>query len=302
MLWFRNLLIYRLAPDHALTHQAINDELAKRPFVPCGSMDMGSCGWVAPMRHAPELMAFEQQGAILIALKVEEKILPAGAIKDELDALVAKIEEAENRKVGRKEQRELKERIVEELMPRALTRSKIHRALIDLGTQLVIVDAASAPKAEFLLSTLRETLGSLPTRLIDTEISPTSAMTDWLTSETPDAFSLGQDAELKVPGDEGSIARFKRQVLDCEEVRKHLDAGKLATKLGLAFGERLTFTLTEELQVKSLAMLDVLKDELKGMDAETQDALALSQLALLIGELRGFIPELFKALGGEVQR
>ncbi|WP_273428767.1 recombination-associated protein RdgC [Chitinibacter tainanensis] len=299
MLWFRNLQIYRLATEHALQADSIQQELAKRPFVPCASMDMESHGWVPPARHEPESYALARQEAVLVALKSEEKVLPAAVIKDELDYRVQQIEASENRKVGRKEQRELKDRIVEELTPRAFTRSRVQRALIDLEQGLVLVDAASAAKAEFLLSTLRETLGSLPTRLIDTEISPAAAMTDWLTTTPPDALSLGQDAELKAPGDEGSIARFKRQVMDCPEVRQHLDTGKIATRLSLAFGERLTFTLTEALEIKSLAMLDVLKDELKDMDAETQDALFESQFALLVGELRGFIPELLAALGGE---
>ncbi|QLG87843.1 recombination-associated protein RdgC [Chitinibacter bivalviorum] len=302
MLWFRNLQIYRLSADHALSPDSIATELAKRPFIPCGSMDMESCGWVAPARHEPAMMALERQNAVLVALKSEEKVLPAAVVKDELDYRVQQIEAAESRKVGRKEQREMKDRIIEELTPRAFTRSRVQRALLDLESGLVLVDAASAAKAEYLLSTLRETLGSLPTRLIDTEISPSAAMTEWLSNETPDAFALGQDAELKVPGDEGSIARFKRQVMDCDEVRQHLAVGKIVTRLSLAFGERLTFTLTDALEIKSLAMLDVLKDELKDMDAETQDALFESQFALLIGELRGFIPELLNALGGETER
>ncbi|WP_410499684.1 recombination-associated protein RdgC [Chitinibacter sp. S2-10] len=302
MLWFRNLQIYRLAADHALAAELINAELAKRPFVPCGSMDMDAHGWIAPAKFAADDFAFARQNAALVCLKSEEKVLPAAVIKDELDYRVEQIESAESRKCGRKEQRELKDRIVEELTPRAFTRSRVSRALIDLENGLVMVDAGSAANAEFLLSTLRETLGSLPTRLIDTEISPAAAMTDWLTNETPDAFSLGQYAELKAPGDDGAIARFKRQVMDCDEVRQHLSVGKIATQLSLAFGERLTFTLTEAMEIKSLAMLDVLADELKDMDAETQDDLFESQFALLIGELRGFIPVLLDALGGEVMR
>ncbi|WP_047396510.1 recombination-associated protein RdgC [Chitinibacter sp. ZOR0017] len=299
MLWFRNLQIYRLAADHALTADLIDAELAKRPFVPCGSMDMDSCGWIAPARFAQDSFAFARQNAVLVCLKSEEKVLPAAVIKDELDYRVEQIESAENRKCGRKEQRELKDRIVEELTPRAFTRSRVRRALLDLENGLVIVDSASAANAEFLLSTLRETLGSLPTRLVETEISPAVAMTDWLYGAIPDEFSLGQAAELKAPGDEGAIARFKRQVMDCKEVSEHLKVGKIVTGLSLAFGERLTFTLTESLEIKSLAMLDVLKDELKDMDAETQDDLFESQFALLIGELRGFIPALLDSLGGE---
>lgn len=299
MIWFRNLQVYRLAAGFPLVADDFQTALAKRPFVPCGSMDMDSSGWVPPVRHEADTFALARQGAILVSLKHEEKVLPAAVIKNELDNRVQQIEATEARKLGRKEQRELKDRIIEELTPRAFTRSRIQRALIDLETGLVIVDAPTAAKAEFLLSTLRETLGSLPTRLIDTEISPAAAMTDWVRNESPDGFSLGQSSFLKVPGDEGAKAKLDKQVLDSDEVHKHLDSGKIVSKLALCFGERLTFSLTEALEIKSMAMLDVLKDELKDMDAETQDALAESQIALLIGELRGFIPALLQSLGGE---
>lgn len=302
MLWFRNLQIYRLSADHGLIAEAINSALTKRPFVPCGSMDMESFGWIAPARHEPEVFALERQNAVLITLQAEHKLLPAAVIKTELDARVQQIEATESRKAGRKEQREIKDRIIEELTPRAFAKQSKSRALIDLENNLVIVDAASASKAEAILSNLRETLGSLPTRLIDTQISPSAAMTDWISNEVPDAFSLGQSSSMQVPGDEGAKAKLDRQVLDSDEVQKLIDSGKVVTKLALAFGERLTFTLTDALEIKSLAMLDVLKDELKDMDAETQDALFESQFALLIGELRGFIPALLDALGGEIER
>lgn len=299
MLWFRNLQIYRLADDHALTAEAINAALSKRPFTPCGSMDTESYGWIAPARHEPEALALARQNAVLVALKIETKILPAAAIKDELDKRVEQIETELQRKVGRKEQKELKDRIIDELLPRALSRTGVQRALIDLENNLVIVDAASGSKAEFLLSSLREALGSLPTRLIETETSPTAAMTLWLSEGTPDDFDLGQAATLKYPGEEGSTAKLDKQAMDCEEVRQHLAASKIVTRLALSHKDRLSFTLTGELGIKSLAMLDVLKDEVKDLDAATQDALFESQFALLIGELREFIPAVIEALGGE---
>ncbi|MBM5575809.1 recombination-associated protein RdgC [Deefgea sp. CFH1-16] len=103
MLWFRNLIFYRLSAEHTINAQALNDALLQRPFVACGAMDMESCGWVAPARHALEEFAFTRQDAVLIALKVESKILPAAAVKDELDIRVQHIEAEEKRKCGRKE-------------------------------------------------------------------------------------------------------------------------------------------------------------------------------------------------------
>ena len=136
MLWFRNLQIYRLNPDHALSADSIASELAKRPFVPCGSMDMESCGWVPPARHAPEEFALTRQDAVLVSLKTEEKVLPAAVIKDELDVRVQHIEAEENRKVGRKEQKELKDRITDELLPRAFFRELFRLSRWQQRTQI----------------------------------------------------------------------------------------------------------------------------------------------------------------------
>jgi recombination associated protein RdgC len=299
MKFFSNLSIYRINAAHGFTSESIEALLIKKPFVPCGSMDLEAIGWIPANESMPDSIIYEQQNSVLLALKVEKKIIPPKAVKKEVKAKVKLIESEENRKVGRIEINEIKERIIDEMKPRALTEESIINAVIDFNNNLIYVNQSAASKAEFFLSSLRETLGSLPTRLIDTEMTPTGAMTSWLGTEPPDGFTLGQVAELKVPGDEGSVARFKRQVLDCDEVRQHLSVGKIATLLALNFGERLSFLLTESTQVKSVTLLDVVKDELKDLDAEDRSALFNSQYALLIGELRAFIPALFAALGGE---
>lgn len=299
MLWFRNLQLYRLAADHALSADSINDCLAKRPWLPCGAMDLQSQGWIPPAPHAVEVFGYAQQGAVLVALKTEEKILPAIVVKQEAEYRIAQIEAEENRKVGRKEAKDLRDQITHELLPKAFTRSRVQRALVDLESGLVLVDAGAAAKAEQLLSALREALGSLPTRLIDTQTTPQTAMTLWLETADAGEFDLGQDAELRVPGDDGAIARVSRQPLDSDEIKRHLDAGKLVSRVALSWQDRIAFQLTEKLELKRVAMLDTLADAVKDLDAADQAALFDSGLVLMIGELRGLVPTLIEALGGE---
>ncbi|SMC23168.1 recombination associated protein RdgC [Andreprevotia lacus DSM 23236] len=300
MLWFRNLQIYRLSPDHALSAASIADALAKRPWLPCGTHDLFTQGWVPPTRFAPDLMAWERQDAVLVTLKTEEKILPGPVIKEEVDERIAKIEAEENRRVGRKEAKELKERVTDELIPKAFSRSRSQRAIIDLQAGLVLVESASAAKAEQLLSILRETLGSLPTRLVNTQTTPQTAMTLWLENPAEGVFDLGQDAELREPGDGGAVARLTRQALDTPEVLHHLETGKLVAKLALSWDDKLAFQLTEKLEIKRLTMLDVLQEQLKDADGHDQQALFEGSFALTIGELRQFVPVLIEALGGEM--
>ncbi|MDW5419081.1 recombination-associated protein RdgC [Iodobacter sp. CM08] len=300
MHWFRNMQLYRLSPEHALSGESIAECLAKKPFFPCGSNDLMSQGWIPPAPHVPDEFVFARQDMVLVCLKTDEKILPAVVVKQEAEERIRHIEKEEERKVGRKEAKDIRERVAEELRPRAFNRISTHRALIDLKLNLIMVDSAAAAKAENLLVSLRDALGSLPTRLIQTKITPQTAMTSWLENEVPAPFQLDADCELKFPGDDGAIARFVRQDLHSDEVKLHLATGKLVSKMGLAWKERISFQMTEKFEIKRLTMLDVLQDELKDADVDTQDAMFESSFALAAGELRSLIPELIEALGDEL--
>ncbi|XZG71461.1 recombination-associated protein RdgC [Chitinibacteraceae bacterium HSL-7] len=299
MLWFKNLQLYRLPADFALDAQTLEDALAKRPWLPCGATDLSSQGFVPPAAVAVDVYAYTLQNAVLIALKTEEKIVPSGAVKQQLEERIKQIEAAEHRKVGRKEAKELKERVVEEMLPRAFTRARVERALIDLDQHLVIVDNATAARAERVLSAIRDALGSLPARLIQTHTSPRVAMTNWVQAADAGEFDLGQDAELKMPGDDGAVVRLVRHALTAEEVQQHLSGGKEVTKLGLMYRDRVAFQLTEKMEIKRFSMLDQLADDMKNADAFDQAALFDSGLTLLVGEIRSLTPLLIAALDGE---
>ena len=55
--------------------------------------------------------------AQIVALKREDKVLPGAVVRDLLAEKVAAIEAAEARNVGRKEKLELKEQIIDDLLP-----------------------------------------------------------------------------------------------------------------------------------------------------------------------------------------
>ncbi len=87
--------------------------------------------------------------------------------------------------------------------------------------------------------------------------------------------------------------RYARNPLDIEEVQSHIDAGKLPTKLALTWDDRVSFVLTEGLQIKKVSFLDTVfegtKSDDSGFDAD---------VAIATGELRKLLPNLFDALGG----
>ncbi len=49
MLWFKNMMVYRLNRDIPLSADGMEKQLEAFTFSPCGSQDMSKTGWVSPM-------------------------------------------------------------------------------------------------------------------------------------------------------------------------------------------------------------------------------------------------------------
>ena len=296
-MWFRNLRIYRLR-DVNLTADQLEKALARQAFQGCGNTDMLSRGWIAP-RAAGDALVYSLKGQMLIALNVEQKLLPASVIKQFAQDRAAEIEEQQGYRPGRKEMREIRERVAEELLPRAFTRRRTTYAWIDPGGGWLVIDAANSAKADELLETLRKSVNDFSLALIKTKLSPISAMTGWLAgNQAPAGFTIDRDCELRAAGEEKATVRYVRHPLESDEIRGHIEAGKQVTRLALTWNDRISFVLHENLQVKRLAFLDILKEESE-QQAETADEMFDADFAIMAGELSRFLPDLVDALGGE---
>ena len=86
-MWFKNTTVYRL-PDGAPSKADLADALLDLPFAPCLGLDWFNEGFdsAAAFDDAP---VFEADGSLRLALKREEKVLPAGVIRSILDEQVA---------------------------------------------------------------------------------------------------------------------------------------------------------------------------------------------------------------------
>jgi len=296
----KSINLFRLSPDHGLTAESIAEALAKRPFTPCGPGDMMTMGFVAPAPHCPDLITYVNQGAVLIHLKTEEKIIPSAVVKNKAQYFIDMIENKVGRKVGKAERKKIEQDFIDTLKLTAFTKITVQRAIIDLQQGMVMIEASSTSKAEDMLSVMREALGVLNTKLVRTERDVSNSMTEWMEGETPDGLCMGNDCELKDP-EWGAAAKFSNQSMNAEEVGEAIYSGKFATKLALEWEGKISFQLTESLEIKRVKMMDILQDQLKGADVATQDAMFESLATLFIGELRQFIPALIDALGGEVE-
>lgn len=293
---FKNLLVFRIGPQWEPSFSALEEGLGRARFVPCGATQPQASGWVEPrgVEHAPLVESIG--GQWLLRLKVEQRVLPGSVVKRRVDELAAQAEQATGRQPGKKQKKELKEQATLELLPMAFTKQSGVNVWIDPDHRLLMLDTGSSARADGVITELVKAAEGLSVNPLHTAISPVAAMSDWLVSgEPPAAFSVDRECELKSADEMKSVVRYARHPLDIEEVRQHIAAGKQPTRLALTWQARVSFVLTEQMQLKKLDFLDVVFEGSQATKEESFDADA----AIVTGELRKLIPDLIDALGGE---
>ena len=295
-MWFKNLQLYRLPKNWADNTGKLEEQLSTLTLQPCSACDLQSIGWIAPRDGGPLVHSVNRQW--LLALGIEQKLLPASVVKQFANDKAKEIEENEGRRVGRKEMRDLREAMTIELLPRAFVRRRTTFGWIDPVNGWLAIDAASPAKAEEFLEHLRKSVDQLPAKLLQVTQSPSSAMTGWVAEgEAPSRFTLDQDLELRSA--EKATVRYVKHTLDGEEIRQHIADGKVVTRLAMTWGDRISFLLNENLQIKRLSFLDLLKEQADSQ-AENEDERFDIDFTLMTGEVAQLLNDLLEALGGEL--
>ncbi|AOE83882.1 recombination-associated protein RdgC [Pseudomonas sp. TCU-HL1] len=300
-MWFRNLLVYRLTQDLNIDAEALEAALATKPARPCASQELTTYGFVAPFgKGADAPLVHVSEGFFLVAARKEERILPGSVVRDALKEKVDEIEAEQMRKVYKKERDQLKDEIVQTFLPRAFIRKSATFAAIAPAQGLILVDASSPKRAEDLLSTLREAIGSLPVRPVSVKIAPTATLTEWVkTQQAATDFYVLDECELRDTDEDGGVVRCKRQDLTSDEIQLHLTSGKLVTQLSLAWQDKLSFILDDKLVIKRLRFEDLLQEKAEQDGGDDSLSQLDASFTLMMLTLVEFIPQLFEALGGE---
>lgn len=297
-MWFRNLQVFRLTPGWAHGPESLSAVLRKGLFHGCGSTERVARGWVPPRGNEGELV-FSVGHQQLIALGVEQKLLPASVLRQYAQTRLAEIGATQGYPPGRKQTREVIDQLEAELLPRAFVKCSLTCVWIDPVNRWLLVDAASSGRADEVMEQLKLCLDELPVTLIKTQLAPASAMTQWLAAGVaPGSFTIDRDCELRATVEERAAVRYVRHNLDSDEVRSHIAGGKTATRLALTWKDRISFVLTEQLQIKRLAFLDLLKEDAE-RQGENADDLFAANFTLMCGELAQLLGQLLEVLGGE---
>ena len=290
---FKNARIFQLPQDFTIESDTFSEQLEHDALKPCGPQDMASQGWISPFNRESDVYCWQSGSAQLIMFAIEEKILPAAVVNQELQEKVSSIQTDTGSKPGRKVQSDMKQEILFELLPQAFTKLKKMGAYIDNELNLLVVDSASQNPAENLVSQLRQTLGSFKAEAFGESSAMATVLTKWVTDgHAEGGFEFGSSIVLETLDEAKSVIRAKNVNYLTDEMKRHIENGYLVTQIGLIYDDRVEFTLTHDFAVKSIKFTDVVLDELEHEAIESEEQLLDSRFTLLSLELR----ELYKAL------
>lgn len=297
-MWFKNLQVYRLPAHWDVTADQLEGWLAGQAFSACSSLEMQSSGWVPPTGNGQ--LVYHSNRQFLLQLNTEKKLLPSSVVNQVAKARAAELAEQQGFPPGRKQMKELKEQVQDDLLPRAFSIVRSTRAWIDPVNGLLVIDAASPARAEEVLKLLLQAIPKFPLETWRTKLSPQSAMTSWLADDdAPAGFTIDQDTELRATGESKATVRFVRHTPEPDDLRRHISSGKQCTRLALTWSDKVSLVLTDNGTVKRVTPLDVLKED-ADVTAKNDEERLEGDFILMTGELAKLVYDLTEALGGQL--
>ena len=291
---FKNLFVYRLPPDWSWTATDLEARLGGHPLRPCGHFDMLTRGW-QPVTKGGGLLHTVGQHQML-SLGTNQKLLPGSIVRQVAEERAEAQAAEQGFPVGRKQMRDIKGQVADELRARAFTRRSTTRAWIDSRNGWFVIDAAGAPRAESVLETLVATLDSFVPSPLESGRPPHAFMTSWLTQgDAPFRFSIDDDLELQAANETKSSIRYVRHPLDGKDIRSHLASGKHPTRLGLTWNGRVSFVMTDKLSLKRIEFLEVSKEQTDVEEVDPAEQFDID-FALMAGELSALLADLAQIL------
>jgi len=323
-MFFKNIRLFSLTETFSYSQEELETQLSDELFTPCSKYEKSRVGWVSPLGDAAPQGIVEEGfdeaedqeddqeivadlvaplthvigDYIMICMQKQDRLLPATVVRQTTEEKVAEIEQRQARKVYRKEKREIQDEVYATLLPRAFTKDQQTYAYLSVKDNLLVVDSASAPRAEELVNLLRDSLASFPVALPETRTAPVDVMTRWLKEKKAgNNFSLQEDVVLHNPLDSSNVVRCASQDLLGDEIASHLEAGKQVQSLGVSWNNVVHCVVNDDLSIKRL-QFEAIEEDKESTDDVTPAQKFDQEFALMTLELMGFFDSLFKAFGG----
>lgn len=298
---FKTGRFYRLPDEFVIDFVQLETALAEKPARECASQEKENLGFAPAYGKGDSPLVHVFNGdCALIRVRKDERLLPNAVVSQFLAAKVEEISSTQNRRVRKKEKDQLKDEIIQRLLPQAFPLNTSSYLVIDKSSGLIWCNSTTASTAEDMLSLIREAIGSLPVRPLRSKMPPSIAMTEWVKKgSAPAEFTILGDCTLKDTDETGGAIQVKKQDLADEALLKVLEGGKVVTDLRVEYGDNLSFTLDTDCVLNRLSYGDVFEEKAKSDAGEDADGLFDANLCLMVLTMREMLPKLMEAIGGE---
>lgn len=286
-----------------ITIGTLETAVKSRLFAPCGASDAISIGFVPPTEGQESLFKYVDGNIFYIKMRVDSKVLPASAVREEAKIRAKNFEEVNGIIVGRKLMKQIKEEVIISLLAKAFASTVYVGAWFDFKSGLLVIDTPSANKADQLVNLLiRSMAGTAPTfKLWVTNFRPESIYTQWIEHETiHPSFTIDDKALLS--NENGGTIRINNQSIgDDENIQRLVMEGRVCKELALTFDGKLSFVLTKDLVLKKLDYIGIeaiQQDQAEMLDEERCDA----EIILSASMVREAFLAISEAMGGLVEK
>jgi len=292
---FRNMRYYRLDNPWPETEENVSESLLKAGFQACGPLTERSSGFMPVYADASESLARRVNGADLIKLRSQSRVLPAAVINEELEQRIEAYRERMGEAPSPREKRRMKAEARDELLPKAMLKSDKIWGYVDLKEKVLGIDAAQPTAAERFLRRLSVGVESINPVPLSFKKPVQDLLTRIFLGNAPAQFSLGRECLMQDAGDPKSKVRWSGFDLADTAIRGHVADGMHLTHLAIVYDNVLSFVLDENGVLSKIRIV--------GMDDaadENNDPLARldSEFVLTTGTLRLLLADLRKALDG----
>lgn len=303
--FFKNAQVYKLADSFAgsndrLSPVTLSEKMEEHEFGACLEQQAVSMGWV-PAIPGTENKVHANGDNWLICLKRQERILPGPVIQKALTEKVDQIQNAEDRRVGSKERRTLKDEVIFSMLPKAFTKDSLHYAYINLRLGLMVVDSASESMSDTVTSFLRETIGSLPCSLLQSHCQPAQSLTNWLKEPSLIATNWKLIPKLKMTQSSNSDVKvsFVNVELDSEEIKVALEHDGQVMEIDIEWKERLSACINSKAQIKRIKFSDLVTEQAFNDGGDDRAAQFDASFMLMATDINCLIVEMVALFGLE---
>lgn len=292
---FRNVRFYRLAGDWPDDEETLSEQLESAAFEACGPLTERSSGWMPVDPDSSDRLARRVNGADLLKLRSQSRVLPPAVINEELEARIEAFRQKMGEVPSAREKRRLKAETRDELMPKAMLKSDKIWGYVDLKQKLIGIDSGQESVAERFLRRLQAPFGALDIRPLQFKETIDRFLTDVFLGGGPGQFAVGRECRMQDAADPGSIVRWSNFDLSDKTIRDHVASGMRLTHLGIVYDNVMSCVIDENAVITKLKFLGMDDDKEFGDDPLARlDA----EFVLMTGTLRHLVGDLKKLLGG----